>query len=412
MAGTGWLVRRRYPLLTGSALIAFGMLSTMWWGPALLGVPHWSLPEDLWGTIVAARRLLHGDLAGLYTQPTALISFPGTALILVPLAALLAVCGIPLGPDWAVAVHPAAWVVAGPYEIAVASVALFAVDEITKRAGVPPRRRLFLSLAEAVALWGVTVRWGHPEDAVAVGLFLYGVSAVALSDGSARAFARGGWLTGAAIAVQPLVLLAVPILLAIVPGRRMGPFIVRAATPAAVSLGAAAAANWSATIHAVTSQPNSPTVDHPTFWASVAPHMSDGSVAAGPARLISIILACAFALYLRRRWSADSPHPSELFWWIAVALALRSAFEPVMVAYYLWPTLAVAGIVTAIRGRLVVTSLATTTVTLVAQIGWHGPWIWWTPMLIGLAVTLALARLPVRRASSAPLLTPRPAPDV
>ena len=31
-----------------------------------------------------------------------------------------------------------------------------------------------------------------------------------------------------------------------------------------------------------------------------------------------------------------------LVWWVAVALALRSVFEPVMVAYYLWPVLAAA----------------------------------------------------------------------
>jgi hypothetical protein len=412
-----WLARRRFPLLATIALVAFEMLSTLWWGPALLGVRHWSLPEDLWGTLVGAQRLLHGSWSGLYTEPTALVSFPGTALILVPLVALMEVCGIPLGPDWSVAVHPAVWLLAGPYEVAIGAVALFAADSITERAGVTPLRRLLLSVAEAVALWGVAVRWGHPEDAVAVGLFLYGASA---SAGASPSLARGGWLIGAAIAVQPLVLLAVPIVLAVLPWRRMVPFLVRAALPGAVLLGVAAAANWPAVVRAVTHQPNYPSVDHPTLWAALAPRMNDGSIAAGPARLLAITLACGCALCLRRRWApgagiaspaspapgagaGGAPEPGELYWWIAVALALRSVFEPVMVAYYLWPVLAVALIAAALRGRrLVMTSLATTAVTLAAQVGWHGPWAWWAPMLAGLAITLTLARLPARRSTGQP----------
>jgi hypothetical protein len=376
---------RRFPLIATAALILFEMASTLWWGPALLGARHWSLPEDMWGTLIAAQRLLHGNLAGLYTQPTALISFPGTAVILAPLTGLLAVCGIPLGPNWAIAAHPAAWLLAGPYEIAIAAVPLFAADHIAKRRLVPPSRRLLLALAEAIALWGVTVRWGHPEDAFAVGLFLYAVAAE-----SGDRLTLAGWLTGAAIAVQPLVLLAVPILLAGVPWRRMPAFGVRAALPSVVLLGAAAAANWSATFRAVTHQPNFPSIDHPTLWTSLAPHMANGSVAAGPARLAAIAVACGLAFYLRYREAG--PRAPDLLWWVAVALGLRSVFEPVMVAYYLWPTLAVALIAAAVDGRLIATAVASTTVTLVAQVGWHGPWTWWIPMLAGLALTLALAQ--------------------
>ena len=420
--------RRKYPLIATALLILFEMASTLWWGPALLGVRHWSLPEDMWGTLVGAQRLLHGNLAGLYTQPTALISFPGTAAILVPLTALLASCGIPLGPDWAVAAHPAAWLLTGPYEIALAAVPLFAADYIAERWSVAPSRRLFLSLAEAIALWGITVRWGHPEDAFATGLFLYAFAAVRLApaaggaDGRAagfaavrlapaadseaephaaggRALALAGWLTGAAVAVQPLVLLGVPVLLSRTPWRRMPGFLVRAALPAAALLGAAAAANWGATIRAVAHQPNYPTVDHPTLWTSIAPHMAGGSVAAGPARLAAIAVACGIALYLRER---DRPSPGAL-WWLAVCFALRSVFEPVMVAYYLWPALAVALIAAAVeKGRFWLTALAATIVTLVAQVGWRGPWSWWIPMLAGLAITLALARPPGYQVLAAP----------
>ncbi|MGD0560731.1 MAG: hypothetical protein ABSA93_37895 [Streptosporangiaceae bacterium] len=385
--------RRRYPLLATAGLILFEMASTLWWGPALIGTRHWSVPDDLWTTLVAAQRLLHGDLAGLYTQPTELISLPGTAVILVPLAGLLELCGISLGSSWAVTAHPAAWLLAGPYEIAVAAVPLFAADYIAERRSVTPRRRLFLAMTEAVALWGVTVRWGHPEDAFAVGLFLYAFAAVYLAppEGRHRALGRAAWLTGAAIAVQPLVLLGVPVLLAGTEWRRMPGFLARAALPPAVLLGVAAAANWGATFQAIAHQPNFPALNHPTLWTSIAPRMADGSVATGPARLIAIAAACGIGLYLRYRGNG----PPDLLWWLAVALALRSVFEPVMAAYYLWPALAVALLAATVEGgRFWLTGLAATTVTLVAQVGWHGPWSWWVPMLAGLAVTLALARGP------------------
>jgi hypothetical protein len=76
-----------------------------------------------------------------------------------------------------------------------------------------------------------------------------------------------------------------------------------------------------------------------------------------------------------------------------VALALRSVFEPVMVAYYLWPPLALALITAARSGpRLAATALVATVVTFVSQAAWHGPWIWWLPMLAALVLALALAR--------------------
>jgi FtsH-binding integral membrane protein len=76
-----------------------------------------------------------------------------------------------------------------------------------------------------------------------------------------------------------------------------------------------------------------------------------------------------------------------------VALALRSVFEPVMVAYYLWPPLALALITTA-RGwpRLAATALMAAVITFVSQATWHSPWTWWVPMLAALALALALAR--------------------
>ena len=390
-----WLLRRAFPLVAVIVMICAGMAGTIW-GPVYYGEQTWAVPDDLWATLVAAQRFLHLDLAGLYTAPTNLVSFPGAAVILVPVAAIMDAAGIPIHAGRQ-GVHPAGWLVAGPLETLLSAIALFAADALAERLGIGMLKRFLLAAASATALWNVTVRWGHPEDAVAVGLLLYAV--LALANGRPN---RAAWLAGAGVAVQPLVLLAFPLLAAATAPKRLPGFVARAATPAVALLAAAAAANWTATIHAVTNQPNAPTIDHPTPWIYVsflAPHMSDGSVAAGPARALAVLVACGCALVTWRRWQtarlAGAWRPDDLaalLWWVAVTLALRTVFEPVMVSYYVWPPLAVA-LVAASRDwiRLIAASTTAIVLTFLAQGSWRNPWVWWTPVVVVLALTLAAA---------------------
>jgi hypothetical protein len=402
-----WPVRRAFPLIATLGLILVGMAGTIW-GPVYYGQQAWAVPDDLWATLVAAQRVAHLDLAGLYTAPTNLVSFPGAAVILVPVAVVMDLAGIPIQAGRQ-GVHPAGWLVAGPLETILSAVVLFAADALAQRMGVNLRKRFLLAAASATALWNVSVRWGHPEDAVAIGLLLYAV--LALSNEKPN---RAAWLAGAAVAVQPLALLAFPLLaIAAVEPKRLPGFVARAAIPSTALLAAAAAANWTATIHAVTNQPNAPTVDHPTPWiylTQLAPHMSDGSVAAGPARALAVLVACGCAAFTWRRWRtarlAGMWRPDDLaalLWWVAVTLALRTVFEPVMVSYYVWPPLAVA-LVAASRDwlRLLPTAVTATVLTFLSQVSWRNPWVWWTPIVVVLALTLASAR--PRRSTAAQML--------
>src|SRR5258708_1981146 len=125
-AARPWLVRRLFPLLATVGLVAIGMAVTTWWGPDLAGKSAWSLPGDLWGTLVAAERLTHLDVGGLYTAPTGLVSLPGAAVILVPVAAIIDAAGLSLQVPGAHNAHPGAWLLAGPYQMAVSAVVLAA----------------------------------------------------------------------------------------------------------------------------------------------------------------------------------------------------------------------------------------------------------------------------------------------
>jgi hypothetical protein len=436
--------RRMFPLIASAGLIAIGMFTTTW-GPTLIGHKEWALPYDLWGTLIATTRLAHGSIGGLYAPPTGLISLPGAAVILLPCAALISALHLSLAIPGPANLHPAVWLLAGPYETAIGCLPLFAADALAERLKAPDWTRAVLAAVGAGILWSVCPRWGHPEDAVAVGLLLYAV----LAQAGGRT-ARAGWLAGAAVCVQPLVLLALPVMLALLPWRRMAPFGVRAAVPSAVLLAAAAIADWHDTYQSVTSQPDSPVVNHPTIWTSLAPQMANTNVAAGPFRLATILLACLCALAVRRRWMAqlakhanheisgmsrrDSARHSgfgrsdgrsagdpadrsadrsdgdpagqsdgvqawptallaDALWWVAFTLALRSFFEPVMVSYYPWPPMAVALIPAAALGwrRLLVAGLLAGGLTAAAQGSSHAVWIWWAPLVAGLAVLLVVS---------------------
>jgi len=124
------------------------------------------------------------------------------------------------------------------------------------------------------------------------------------------------------------------------------------------------------------------------------------------------VLACLCALAIRRRWQAQAGNTAnaeisgpgdvaawstalltDVLWWVAVTLALRSFFEPVMVSYYPWPPMAVALIPAATLSwpRLVAASVLAGGLTAAAQGPSHTVWIWWVPIVAGLVVLLALA---------------------
>src|ERR1700761_6803473 len=246
-----WVRRRMFPLIASVGLIVVGMFTTTL-GPTMLGRAEWALPYDLWGTLIATTRLAHGNIGGIYAPGTGLISLPGAAVILLPCAALISALGLSLNIPGPQNLHPPVWLLAGPYQIALCCVTLCAADALAEQLGVRFWKRGLLAAASAGILWSVSARWGHPEDAVAVGLLLYAV----LAQSRAR-LGLAGWLAGAAVCVQPLVLLALPVLLALLPWRRMPVFGAPAAAPRRPLLRAAPIGSRHYTYTALTSQPDS-----------------------------------------------------------------------------------------------------------------------------------------------------------
>jgi hypothetical protein len=377
--------RRAWPVVLTVASVATGMAFGLLWAPLTGHGALWVPPGDIWSTYRGAHFVGWGDLGGIYGAGTRLVSFPGILFVLAPVAMLTSALGMTESFPMTLA-HPSAWLVLGPVEILVACVALFSLDALAERLGVSRARRRLLCVAQAAVLWDVSVMWGHPEDAVAVGLAVYAL-VFALDD----RFAGAGWLFGAAVATQPLVLLMAPVLAAMAGHRRLAGFTVRALAPAAALLAVPLLADFRNTVHALVDQPNFPLVDHMTPWTALAPRLGGQgrqlAVAAGPGRLVAVVLAAALGVWVRR-WTH---RPDLLVWACAAALALRCFTESVMVPFYVWPALAIAMVACAAAtpSRMVVGSVAAILVTVYANFHFS-EWLWWLPVTFGVVVVLAV----------------------
>jgi hypothetical protein len=383
--------RRAWPIACTFASIATGLAFCLAYRPLVGDGTSWIVPGDIWGTFRSAHLIGWGDFGDIYNGGTNLVTFPGILLLLAPVAMVAGALGMSESFPLALP-HPSAWIILGPYEIALSCVALFALDALAERLGVPRRRRALLCVAEAAVLWNVSVVWGHPEDALAVGFALYALIGVL-----AGRYRAAGWLMGAAVVTQPLVLLMLPVLLAVA-GRRGAPsLIVRAMAPAVFLLAVPLVAEFHATAHTLVDQPNYPVLDHATPWTALAPrlggHGKDVAVAGGPGRLLALVFAGLLGLWARR-WR---DRPDLVTCACALALALRCFTESVMVPFYVWPALAVGLVACATigNGRLVVAVLLATPATVYADL--HlSLWVWWLPVTGAIVAVLGLG-VPMRR---------------
>ena len=398
LAWTSRRWRSRSPAAwTSVAFVITGVIYYFWWGQHVdWGSPvhtNWNTTGDIWSTFYVAGQIAHGHLSQVYYRYH-FATFPGIAFVLAPLAALASALNLSVDvlPSQ-VLPRPEAWELLGPFVLVLSTLPLFAFDALAERLGASSLRRVLLAAAEAIALLNVSVFWGHPEDALAIGLMTY---AYLLSfEGK---WHNAAWLFGAAVAFQPLVLAAFPVLLASAGVKRWSGLVGRAVVPGLIVLAGPLIANFHLTFTALTQQPNYPTApaNHQTPWTALAPRLHIGvfAVAAGPGRLVSLALACAVGWW-SLRWR---DRLEMLVWAAALSLALRCFTESVMDPYYLWPALAVA-MLASVRNyswRFAATVVAAIFVTSTSQ--WHLGWLlWWSLNTVALVVVLLFA-IPLRAA--------------
>ena len=399
----GWLVsimsRRRWPCALTVATLLTGMAYSLAWGPVIRHHSVWLYPGDIWATLRGAHYVAWGDLGDVYGSHSFLVSFPGILIVLAPVSMLASVLGLSEGFPVPVA-HPTAWLVVGPAILMLTAIPLLGLDALAEARGMTARRRRSLVCAEAAVLWIVVAYWGHPEDALALGLLAYALAAVL--EQRPRAC---GWLMGVAVVMQPLSLLVLPALLASVAPRARAGLTLRTVGPASTLLAILLAADLPDTWRALTSQPNYPTVNHPTPWVWLSPSLGPKVVAAGPARTLCVAAALGVGLWVwlrRRRGRAV-----DLAWAATLALAARCVFEPVVVPYYVTPAVALALLTAFELGRVRATLAAGLGLAVTAIVFQHaGPVRWWLQLVALLAGLLVCAR--PRRPGEPGLVEARP----
>jgi hypothetical protein len=416
--------RRTWPIGASIVFVLLGCAYVFRWGPVGQHIPSlWISPNDLWSSYLSASRLAHGHFGSIYGSSMDFVDFPGILVVLAPLGALsgafhTAVFQVtkngPL-PTHTIVVHAVnapfinatkmtfsgvsyvshpQWIEAvDPYVLALSCVVLFACDALAERLQVSKPRRGVLCAIEAVLLWNVTLWWGHPEDAVAVALAVYALI-LALD----KRFVGAGWLFGAAVAFQPLVLLMLPVLLAMAWRRQALGLAIRSVLPTAVLLTAPLIAAFGPTLKDLVNQPTFPNnaADHVTPWTALAPTLSghgvNATVAGGPIRLLGFLLAIGLGVWAYRHWLE---RPELLAWSCVVALALRSYTESVMTGYYASAALTV-GVVIAARCSRTRFGIAVALAVVIMIVGqWKLGWLpWWSIQIAGLTLLLVLAATP------------------
>ena len=388
--GTSWVWllhhgrRRVWPGAATFMLVLIAMAYSFWWGPLVRHASEWVVPGDVWSTFRAAHWIGWGDLGGVYGSDTALVTFPGIAVLLAPLAMISGSLGLSESISPIFLAHPTAWYVLGPVVLLLGSTCLFALDAVAEQLGVSGRRRAVLCWFEVIVVFQVVALWGHPEDLLAFALALY-----ALMAGSQKRFSLSAWLWGAAIVVQPLVILVFPLALARTQRGRRIRLVALAAVPSIVLVGTPLVSQWRVTSRAILRQPNYEYLDHATPWVALSPHLSRVSVGAGPGRMAAVLVAVLFGVAAARR----PPAPAGFIWLCAFALAIRCLFEAVMVPFYLGPPLALiilAASLRAERWRMVAAWIVAMVATVFA---FHrfSEWLYWTPIAALLVIALATA---------------------
>lgn len=400
------LRQRRTPLVLGGATVLSGLAFSFFWIPLTGHGSGWVQSTDLWGIYRSAQYVAWGDIGDIARA----VTLPGIAVLLAPVALVAGTFGMSASYPHLLA-HPTAWLVLAPVEMTLGALALLPLDALAVRQGIRGRRRIALCAAEATVLWPLVVMWGHAEDALAIG-----ASVAALMAVMDRRWRPAGWWFGAAVALQPLVLVLLPlVVLGLVPGiSERVRFVARSAIPSAVLLAIPLARNWQLTTSTMFQQANYPSIDHPTPWLFLAPvvrpahwaaytrvvHSTAGFavhrgrylvspvVGTGPGHLVALGVALLVGLLAWRL----PPTPSGVLWLGALCLTLRCAFGSVEDPYYVWPALALLLISAAAqRGWQFPIALGAALAETVFAEFHLGPWSWYVPVILLLGVGLACA---------------------
>ncbi len=257
-----------------AGVVVTGMAYSLWW-PAVVRhqSSYWLTPGDMWYSVRTAHWIGWGSLSFVYSNyRSALVTLPGFELLLTPVVVLSSALHLSeqapglLGPG-----KPTDWLLIGPVSLLCSGLPLFTLDALARRLGILTGSRRVLSVAVAAAVWPALAIWGHPEDALALGFAVYAL--VMVLD---ERWTPAGWLLGAALAMQLLVVMLVPVFVGLVGWRHGRALLARAAVLPGFLLVAVLVPDFHDAFYVLSHQPADPAPNHITPWLALAPKLGHG----------------------------------------------------------------------------------------------------------------------------------------
>ncbi len=316
---------------TGFTLLFFFVSMVV--NPLFVKHHMWMYSMDFFAEMRDAHLITWGGYQLLYSSGTGLVVPPLGPLSLTPLAALSSMLGL-VEPFPYPLVNPSVMFIAIPYFALFATLFFYAARRFTARFGTT--KSLMLELIATTVASFTLMPWGHIEDVAAMAFVLLGF--VSLSKANYRS---SSYLFGVAIAFQPFALLFVvpSILILVRSGRESVIALLRAAIPTFVVYFPLLITSPTSTLHTLMHQNNYPSVDHLTV-VGLSIEGRSKVIAAGPPRLLLVLLTVGISLCIRYARRPSIRSYGEVFLIVSLISAARIFFEPVMVPYYIVPTLA------------------------------------------------------------------------
>ena len=403
---------RKWPIAVVAVMLGAGAAFMFGWIPLVYHRSGWDTGRDLWGIFRGAHYVAWDDLGGVYTPGTGMVTLPGIAVLLAPVAMIGSRFHLLESYAPFFFPHPTVALILQPVELLLAGTVVFAGDALADRLGVDRRRRIAVCALVGLVALPVAAVWGHAEDVLAMTFAMY-----ALDSAIAGKWKRCGWLLGFGIVMQPLVALLLPLLLGFAPSGKRVLLGIRALVLSVIFVGVAFAGNPSGTYLSLVRQPTPPSVNHATPWSSLAPTVSaagtavdtsirsipqaghrmltlssstvhaGSTVSGGPGRILDLVLAVLLGVFLARR----RPSATGLVWWALVILASRCFFEAVMTPYYLAPPLLLGLVLASLAPGRRFWTVSGITIVISVFAYWHlAPWSWWLPIVAGMVSILYL----------------------
>ena len=135
-----WMVehlkRRRWPLMMIATIVIVSMAYSLWWNPIVHQSRDWVIPGDIWSTFRAAHWVGWGNIGGIYGTNTQLVTLPGIAVLLAPVAMVSGALGLGESVAPIFNSQPSSWLLLGPVILLLGSTCLMAFDAMADELGV------------------------------------------------------------------------------------------------------------------------------------------------------------------------------------------------------------------------------------------------------------------------------------